>query len=36
MIKGIGYAGILANNLDEVASLYCDLFGLERLTGVID
>ncbi len=36
MIKGIGHAGILVKNLDEVASLYCDLFGLERLTGVID
>lgn len=34
MIKGIGHAGILVRNLDEVVNLYNDLFGLEQLTEV--
>jgi len=36
MIKGIGHVGIIVKNLDEVVNLYCELFGLERLTGVTD
>ena len=36
MIKGIGHVGILVSDLEEAVALYCDLFGLERLTEVTD
>ena len=36
MIKGIGHAGIIVKNLDEAVDLYCDLFGLEKPSEVVE